>query len=388
MKSEKIRIVLLIDKSESYDRGLIQGIIKYSNLSEPWDFFLAGPDYTVVANKKKFIKKIIDWNPDCIILNDRFLLSDFNNLDVPILVIPSRHKLQGAINIIADDHKIGELGANYFIDKGFRNFAFYGSDQIFWSFERKISFKKTVLSSGLVFFEAESLLNDEWQKNPQQLIPWLQVLPKPIAIMACSDEFGVHLIKASQMAQQKVPEEISILGVDNDEFVCNLYGLPMSSIDQDSEAVGFTVAQCIRAILVGGKKQQSEIVGSNFRVVTRLSTDIFAIEDHQLQIALAFIQHNSVNRMLTVDEIVNETFLSRRLLEIRFRKMLDRSILQEIKRVRINIICQNMVQTDNPINKIAYDMGFNSIASFSSSFKKEMNVSPTEYRKQFKIQNS
>ena len=388
MKSEKIRVALLIDKSEAYDRGLIQGIIKYSNLSVPWEFFLYSPDYLVIENKKKFIKKVIRWNPDCIIMNDRFLLSDFNKLDIPIMVTSSKYKLEGAINIIADDYKIGELGANYFINKGFKNFAFYGSDQIFWSLNRKKAFRKTVFSKGLNYFEIESLLNDKWHNNHHQLIPWLQKLPKPVAVMASSDEFGVHLIKATQIAQIMVPGEISILDVDNDEFVCNLYGLPMSSIDQEPEAVGFKIAQYIRAILVGGKKQPSEIVGTNFRVITRLSTDIFAIEDHQLQIALAFIQHNSVNRMLTVDEIVNETFLSRRLLEIRFRKMLDRSILQEIKRVRINIICQNMVQTDNPINKIAYDMGFNSIASFSSSFKKEMNVSPTEYRKQFKIQNS
>jgi len=304
------------------------------------------------------------------------------------LVTSSKHKLEGAINIISDDRKIGELGANYFINKGFKNFAFYGSDQIFWSHNRKIAFREIVLSKGLNFFEKESLLNDKWQNNPHQLIPWLQELPKQVAIMAGSDEFGVHLIKAARMARLNVPEEISILGVDNDEFVCNLYGLPMSSIDQESEAVGFKVAQCIRSILLGSKKQPTEIVGDSLRVETRLSTDIFAIDDPQLKIALAFIQSNSSNKKLTVDEIVSETSLSRRLLEIRFRKMLNRSILNEIKRVRINIICQNLIQTDSPINKIAYDMGFNSITSFSSSFKKEMNMSPIEFRKQFKISNS
>jgi len=388
MDANRIRVALLIDKSESYDRGLIQGIIKYSNLFTPWDFFLGGPNYTVFDKKKKFIKRIIDWSPDCIVMNDCFKMSEFKELGVPILVTPSSQRISGAINIIADDYKIGELGANYFIDKSFKNFAFYGSDQIFWSFERKKAFQETVLSRGLNFFEAESLLNDEWQNNPHKLIPWLQKLPKPVAVMACSDLFGVHLIKAAQTAQLKVPEDVSILGVDNDEFVCNLYGLPMSSIDQDPEAVGFKVAQCIRAFLVGGKKQPDEIVGANFKVVSRLSTNIFAIEDPQLKIALEFIQQHATYRRLTVDEVVAETFLSRRLLEIRFRKMLNRSILQEIKRVRIKIICQKLIKTDNPVSKIAYDMGFNSLAGFSSSFRKEMNISPMGFRKQFKIPNS
>jgi LacI family transcriptional regulator len=313
MNGNKIRVALLIDKSASYDRGLIQGIIKYSNLIEPWEFFLVRPDYMVVDNKKKFIKKIINWKPDCIVLNDRFSLSDFSKLNIPIMVTSSKHrKLQEAINIISDDNTIGKLGANYFINKGFKNFAFYGSDKIFWSLNRKNAFRETVLSKGLNFFEMESLLNNKWQSNPHQLIPWLRELPKQVAIMAGSDEFGVHLIKAAKLAQLNVPEEISILGVDNDEFMCNLYGLPMSSIDQKPEAVGFEVAKCIRSILVGGKKQPKEIVGTSLRVVTRLSTDIFAIDDPQLKIALAFIQSNSSNKKLTVDEIVSETSLSRR----------------------------------------------------------------------------
>jgi LacI family transcriptional regulator len=385
MKSKRIKVALLIDKSETYDRGLIKGIIKYSNLSTPWEFFLVGPNYIVSNQKEKLIKDIIKWKPDYIVMNDDFEVSDLEKLQVPIFVTSTKYIDSGAVNIIADDYKLGKLGATYFIDRGHENFAFYGSNQIFWSCRRKSAFQKTVLSKQLSFFETESLLDDGWQKNVQQLIPWLQKLPKPIAIMACSDEFGAHLLEASQLANLKVPEEVAILGVDNDEFVCNLYGLPMSSIDQNSEAIGLEIAHFITINQMHGKELPKEIIGKNMRIVSRRSTDIFAIRDPQLKKALEFIQLQSKDRRLTVDDVVNETFLSRRLLEIRFRKILNRTILQEIIRVRIDIICKNLIQTDKPINKIAYEMGFNSLTSFSNSFKKEMDISALEFRKQFKI---
>ena len=385
MKNKKIKVALLIDKSETYNRGLIKGIIRHSNLSTPWEFFLMGPNYIVPNQKGNIIKEVIEWQPDCIVMNDDFEITDFERLKIPIFVTSTKYTDSDVVNIIADDYKLGKLGATYFIDRGHENFAFYGSNHIFWSNKRKIAFQKTVLSKKLSFFEVESLINDEWQKNVQQLIPWLQKLPKPVAIMACSDEFGAHLLKGAQLAGLKVPEEVAILGVDNDEFVCNLYGLPMSSIDQNSESIGLEVAHSIRLNLMHGKELPKEIIGKNFRIVSRRSTDIFAIRDPQLKKALEFIQQQSKDRRLSVDNVVNETFLSRRLLEIRFRKILNRTILQGIIRVRIDIICKNLIQTDKPINKIAYEMGFNSLTSFSNSFKKEMDISALEFRKQFKI---
>jgi len=385
MKSKRIKVALLIDKSETYDRGLIKGIIKFSNLSGPWEFFLVGPNYIASNQKEILIKDITEWKPDYIVMNDDFEVSDLEKLQIPIFVTSTKYIDSGAVNVIADDYKLGKLGATYFIDRGHENFAFYGSNQIFWSRRRKSTFQKTVLSKKFSFFEAESMLDDGWQKNVQQLIPWLQKLPKPIAVMACSDEFGAHLLKASQLANLKVPEEVAILGVDNDEFVCNLYGIPMSSIDQNSEAIGLEIAHHITLHQMHGNELPKEIIGKNMRIVSRRSTDIFAIKDSQMKIALEFIQQQSRDRRLSVDDVVSETFLSRRLLEIRFRKMLNRTILQEIIRVRVDIICKYLTQTDKPINIIAYEMGFNSLTSFSSFFKKEMKINALQFRKQYKI---
>jgi LacI family transcriptional regulator len=385
MNENRIRVALLIDKAGSYDRGLIKGIIHYASLSSPWDFFLEGPLFTAADEHKTRLKKLKLWRPDCIIMNESFYAPDFTTLGIPILVTPSKRLIPDVINIVADDEKIGEIGARYFIDKGYKNLAFYGTDQIFWSGIRKETFRKTVDSFNLNYFQLESLLNDKWQSNVTILANWMISLPKPVAIMACNDDFGIHLIEAANMAGIKVPEEVVILGVDNDDFICDLYDPPMSSIDQEPENVGFKVAQVVKAIIKDGYKGEDKIIGNNFRIVTRRSTDIFAIEDDQLVKALNYIKGNAVKQSVSVAEVVAATTLSRRLLEIRFRKLLNRSVLQEIKQIRIDAIVHKLITTREPISKIAYALGFNSPASFSNYFKNEKKISPGEFRKQFLI---
>jgi LacI family transcriptional regulator len=384
MNSQKTRVALLMDKSASYERGLIRGIIKYSNLHSPWDFFFEAPIYVSSDERKRVFKKLVSWRPDFIVMNDSFATTEFKALKVPIFVLPNEEKIPGAINIIADDDLIGEMGAQYFIDKGFANLAFYGTDQIFWSRIRKKAFKKAAIRADRNFFEFEALIKNNWQNNPQRIFEWINKLPVPIAIMACSDEFGIQLIEAANIASKKIPEEIAILGVDNDIFICDLYNPPMSSIDQESETVGFLVAQYINQFKNEGNFEPQDIKGRNFRIITRRSTDVYAIEDVEIKKALSFIDKNAENKKITVNDVVEATCLSRRILEIRFRKLLNRSVLDEIKRMKFLIICQKLTKTDISINEIAYSMGFDSVTTFSTYFKKEKKLTPLEFRKQFK----
>ena len=306
--------------------------------------------------KLQLINKLKAWQPDCIVTNESDLIPEFLTFGIPILVTPAKKKLvPGVINILADDAKVGHIGAKYFIDKGFK------------------------------YFELEALLNDQWQENPARIINWMKNLPKPVAIMACSDEFGIHIIEAANLGEIKIPEEIALLGVDNDEFVCNLYNPPMSSIDQEPEKVGFEVGQYIRSLIRYGLKKGKTILGTNFRVVTRRSTDFFAVDDAQIKKAMHFIQKMAIEKAITVDDVVSSTSLSRRLLEIRFRRMLNRSIHEEIKRIRIEDISNKLILTNLPINEIAYSMGFSSLTSFSVYFKKVKKITPMELRMQFKI---
>ena len=385
-EKNRIRIALLIDRAGSYDRGLIKGIVDYSRLYPSFDFFLEAPSFFPPARENQSrLERLRAWKPDCIIMNECFYDQGYTSLGIPVMVTPSRVIIPGVINILSDDRMLGEMGAEYFIDKGFRNLAFYGTDKIFWSKLRQESFKVKVESSRLNYFQFESLLSDKWQSNVNNVIAWMNDLPKPVAIMACNDEFGIHIIEAANKAGIRVPHEVAILGVDNDEFICDLYDPPMSSIDQEPANVGFKLAQSVRAIITEGRGIDENIVADTFRIISRRSTDVFAVEDHQLVRALMFIKENAVKRSLSVAEVVLATTLSRRVLEIRFRKLLNRSILQEINHIRTEAIIKRLASTKEPVGSIAYSMGFNSIAGFSNYFKHETKLSPVEFRRQFQI---
>jgi len=380
---KEVKIALLLDKSGSYDRGLFRGIVQYPEMTSPWLFFFEAPDYTTNLQNEKLYQKLRMWQPDCIVTRPTILVPKLKELKVPIILISANNKLDGVINVRADDEKIGKLGVSYLMDKGFRNLAFYGTDKIYWSKNRRIAFKKEALSNGLNYFEAEAYLLNEWQNNPTRLKNWIRSLPKPIAIMACQDDFGIQIIEAVKLTEFKIPFDVAVLGVDNDLFICNLYNPPMSSIDQEAETVGYSIAKYINGYLDGKEQLPGEIVGTTFRVVTRLSTDVIAVDDIELKKALIFIKQFAGKRNISVKEVVSETFLSRRPLEMRFRKTLGRSILQEINRVRINLACNLLRNTNSSISDIAYQMGFSSPTSFSNFFKKEVHCCCKEYRDQF-----
>jgi len=387
MDESRIKIALLLDKSQSYERGLIRGVVKFSRFTSNWEFFLEAPNYTVPDEKKRLMKKIKLWEPDFVIKNDSFLNTELKLMGIPIFLTPSNKLIPGVINIIADDNIVGKIGAQYFIDKGYKNFAFYGSDELFWSKIRKNAFKQQIEAMGLKCFEMEALMNDNWQNNPEHIVNLIKEFPKPIAIMACSDEFGIHIIEASKKAGIRIPQEIAVLGVDNDEFICELFDPPMSSIDQNPESVGYEIAKFIQRMIVEKKLITGNIIGTDFRVISRLSTDIMAIEDKEVRKALLYIRENVPLRHILVEDVVAATFLSRRILEIRFRKLLNRTIFDEISRIRMDNICHILINSNTHLNDIADSFGFSSATSFSNYFKKSKKVTPLEFRRLFRQQS-
>ena len=382
-----MKIALLLNKAGAYDRGLFKGIVNFPFIGSPWTFFFEAPYFATNEQYKKLFGKLKSWKPDCIVTNEYYYSPKLLELDIPILVTPDTDQVDGVINIVSDDTMVGKLGGKYFIEKGFKNLAFYGSDTIIWSKRRKAAFKKTVLSENLNFFEFEAQLDKHWHKNPSRLEEFLTLLPKPVGIMACQDEFGIQIIEAAQLGGFKVPDEIAVLGVDNDFFICGLPHQHMSSIDQQSQKVGFEVAKTLQSHFLENKKLPKVFKGKEFRVIPRQSTDVYAVEDSELKKALHFISSNAETKCLTVDDVVGATFLSRRPLELRFRQVLDRSILEEIRRIRIIQACRLLVDTSLSISEIAYMMDFSSHARFSAVFKKETTYTCSEYRQLFQIRS-
>ncbi len=382
--SESFRVLLLINNSGAYDRGLIKGIAQYAKYYDSWFFLRESPYFIYKNTDKKIIQYIKEWKPDGIIMCENDLANEIISLNIPTIISPFTKIYDRVINIVANDFAIGEMGAHYYLEKKYSHYAFYGTNESFWSLEREKAYVRTLkINHKEVSVYRTSILKKEfdWKKEPYHIARWLQEQPKPLALMACADDWSQLVTEAVKIAGLKAPEDIAILGVDNDELICELSSPPLSSIIQDSEKTGFEAAYLLHQLMKGFNVPVKNIVGLPIQVVTRQSTKLTAVENIDISNALRYINNNAGNQHLHVEQVVKKTCLSRRVLEIKFREYLGRTIGSEIKRTRINAVCEKLINTSLTISEIAEHLGFGSSANLTVFFKREKKTTPLEYRK-------
>jgi LacI family transcriptional regulator len=252
-----------------------------------------------------------------------------------------------------------------------------------WSFERGQSFQQSVAASGFVTHFYQQPKEPEkrtWENELTIMADWLAKLPKPVGLMTCNDDRAQQIIEACKIANLHVPEQIAVVGVDNDELVCELSEPPLSSVVLNAERAGYEAAELLDQLMAGEKMVGQTIWARPSRVVTRKSTDILAIEDKDVADAIRFIRENA-KKAIQVDDVVRATAISRRVLEKRFRKEVGRSIFGEIKRNRTDLIARMLLETDWSVSQIALKSGFSNIDHFSRYFRQEMGIRPLAFRK-------
>ena len=212
---------------------------------------------------------------------------------------------------------------------------------------------------------------------------WLKSLPKPVGLMVCNDDRGRQITETCNAVGLNVPDEISVVGVDNDNLVCELSSPPLSSIALSVERAGYEAAELLDKLMAGKKKKTTRtITVSPTHIVTRQSTNILAIEDHEVVQAVRFIRKHP-KEPIQVGDVVNVVTLSRRVLERRFRKALGRSVHDEIRRVRIEQVARMLMETNLSVSQIALDLGYPGVDHIARYFQREKGMSPLAYRKQY-----
>jgi len=269
---------------------------------------------------------------------------------------------------------------------GFGHFAFYGPSGIRWSETRRLSFQDCLARTGRtvqVFDAPVETAGAAQGSRLRALGAWLQALPKPVGIMACNDDYAQHLVAACQETGLHIPDQVGLVGVDNDELVCELSTPPLSSVAINFERAGFESARLLdRWMQQGTAPLPARISAPATHVVPRLSTDILAVADPQLLKALRFIRDHA-RENIRVAQVARAGGLSRRALENRFRWELGRSILQEIRRIRVDLIARMLVETELPVSHIAESLGYENLQHIARYFRKEKNMSLVAYRKKF-----
>ncbi len=374
------KVILLIETSRAYGRQLLRGITKYSRLHGSWVF------YSEPGGLEKALPKLKNWDADGVIMRDSRMGEELLKMGVPIIVsVHLKEHIKGTPYIDTNGVRIGRMAAEHLLDHGFHHFAYCGYDELHWSRARQENFGKRVAEAGFdvhVCKCRKSRSRQLWENEQILVVDWLKSLPKPIGLMACNDDRGRELTEACKMAGLEVPGEVAIIGVDNDELVCELSDPPLSSVALNVEKGGYEAAELLDKLMAGKKVANEDIIVEPMHVVTRQSTDILAVEDQDVAEAMRFIRQHS-KRIIQVGDIVDSVGLSRRVLQQRFRRTLGRSVYDEIKRCRIEQIALMLSETDLSITQVASAFGYPGIEKLSRYFQREEGMTPLAYRRQY-----
>jgi LacI family transcriptional regulator len=319
---------------------------------------------------------------------DPAFIDSIVNLNLPAVICGLDKPKRKACRLFTDEIGAGRMAAEYFMERGFTSFAFCGFDDMIWSQQKCDGFKRTLVEFGFqtsVYRQPRAKNLRKPDKEQPLIAAWLKSLPKPLALMTCNDDRSQDVLAACRIAECKVPDDISILGVDNDELICNFSYPQLSSIALSTERAGYEAAKLLGMLMKGKKtkKNEREVTIMPLYVVTRQSTDIMAIEDKTVAQAVRFIRRHS-REIIQVGDVANAVGLSRRALEQHFLKALDRSIHEEIKHTRLNLMANMLIGTNLSISQIAKLLGYPYEANnISRYFKQLKGMSPLDYRRKF-----
>ena len=382
-----IRVILLLDFAEEYHKKLLQGILRYSREHGPWVFCRMPVYYRETMGIDGILKFAKEWEANGIIgqLENNRELEKFKKAGIAVIAQDFQEKIKDVPCITSAYQETGRLGAEYFLKRGFKNFAFYGFRNIVWSRERAEGFEKRLKEEGhnVHYYESDEEDPTElWYYKPSLLSEWLTALPKPIALMTCDDNQGMHITEACRYVGINIPAEIAILGVDNDETICYLSDPPLSSINLDIEKAGYEAADLMASIIQRKDTDYNDITVVPTHIITRHSTDIFSTDDKIIVKALNYI-HQHIDTDLNIDDIVKEVPLSRRSLEIRFNQVTGYPIYNYIMNHRIEKFTKILLETEKTVYEIALELGLNDSKNISRQFKKAKGMAPIEYRKAY-----
>ena len=379
------KILLLIDLSEQYGRSLMQGMVRYSNEHGPWVFCKMPIYFREKHGVKGVLKWARDWGANGIVaaLESEAGASQIVASGIPVIAQDYKERFTNIPNITGNYHETGKMAARYFLSRGYRHFAFYGFGDIVWSRERAQGFEWQVRDAGyqVQYFESKKKgTHDLWYYKPSPLSAWLKSLPSNVALMACDDNQGHHILEACKIAGIRVPDDMAVLGVDNDELVCHLTEPSMSSIALDTERGGYEAARLLEHMIIHRVQNPGNIIIRPTAIVTRHSTDILATDDKMIANALKYI-HQHIELNPGVKEVLAQIPLSRRALEIRFRNATGLPIYKYIQALRLEKFSNQLLVSESSIMDIAIGLGLGDNKNISRAFRKLKGCSPAEYRR-------
>lgn len=379
------RVALIYDARLAYDLKVMMGVATYLQERAHYSVYIEEN-----ALKDQRLPDLRSWEGDGII-------ADFDDPAVARLVVQSRLPAVGfgggygwyvegsSIPYFYTNNKaIATLAADHLLDRGFKYFAYCGyprSPINGWAEERQEAFANHIAKRGFpcAVFEGQHKSTRQWAAVQRSLGNWLRKLPKPVGVMSANDNRGRQVLEACRAFELKVPAEVAVIGVDNDELLCKLSSPPLSSVEQGARKLGYAAGALLDEIMESRRPRQRHFVIDPTGVVTRHSTDVLAIEDPKVAQAMAFIREHACDR-IKVPHVVGAVAISRSGLETRFTSALGYTIRTAIRRTQLERARRLVFDTEMPLKQVAAETGFKSVQHMTTIFAEAFGKTPAKYR--------
>ncbi|MBL9190038.1 MAG: DNA-binding transcriptional regulator [Opitutaceae bacterium] len=375
------QVAVLIETSNAYARGLLQGVVHYIREHRPWSFHLMeqgrGDDPPAW---------LTGWRGDGIIarIETPKIARAVVRTGLPAVDVSAARLVPALPWVETDDEAIAHLAAEHLMERGFKRFAFCGDGRFNWSLWREKHFAGRLKQAGhdcAVYRPLEPSVDGagDVAAEARNLAQWLKGLPKPVGIMACYDIRGQQVLDACRGAGLPVPDEVAVIGVDNDALLCDLASPPLSSVKPNAHRAGYEAAALLDRMMAGKKVAAKAHLIAPLGVAERQSTEVLAVDDRDVARAVQFIREHATEG-IQVGDVLKAVPLSRRVLEQRFQKLLGLTPRAEILRTRLERVKQLLAQTELPLYIVAERTGFEHAEYLSVLFKRETGRTPSDWR--------
>jgi len=394
VRPRRRQVAVLIDFSRSYGRGLLSGVAKFVREHHEWS--VQSEEWRWIDATPAWFK---NWKGDGAIawVETPELAAIIRALGVPTVDVRGSVPDCGLPLIATENETVTELVADHLMQRGFRQYAFCGFVGANYSDQRSRLFQAHLARSGLscsIYSPPETSRDAqviELEKRgllfQDHLARWLKSLPKPVGIMACNDIRGHQVTNACRRLDLTVPEEVAVVGVDNDEIFCELSDPPLTSVAQDTLRIGYEAAALLERMMDGGKPPSRPVLIPPLGIITRRSSDVLAMSDRQLAAGARFLREH-LFEAITTNDMARVAGMSRRVFERRFVAQVGRSPKAEVLRLRLERVKDLLVDTDWNLAQIAERTGFKYSEYLHTVFSQKIGMTPGRFRRNRKLERA
>ena len=373
------KLMLLCDYAREPERRLLKGLTDFARTKGGWNYFIVPPAvYKDASCKDEVLERIRVVGADAVFGRWEGITKETaDSLGIPIILRTVNQDYPVFPMASGDYHAIGRMGASFFLRQHYQSYAFWGYKNLLWSRQRIEGFMEVLKPRGMMV----SIFETELGENAGERVRnWLRSLPKPVALMTCNDVLAQEATEACLETGIRIPDELALLGVDNDEFLCNIACPAISSINLDFERQGYEIGAALYKMRQEGTLTPLRIPVHPVNIQERESTLRHNISNPYIRRIVEFIDAN-YESPITMDDIVRDIPLSRRAIELYFkREMAPETIISYLYGLRIRLMCRYLSTTDMPVGLAAEKSGFSDVLNVGRTFKRFTGMTPTQYR--------